>query len=56
MLITQTACEVFVIPSVSDLNSARLPRVTRSELTAHGCVQVNKTLMFFKKKNHFTDQ
>lgn len=52
MLITQTACEVFVIPSMSDLlDSARLPRVTRSEPAAHGCVQVNKTQMFLKKKS-----
>lgn len=39
MLITQTGCEVFVIPSMSDLlDSARLPCVTQSELSAHGCV------------------
>lgn len=55
MLITQTACEVFVIPSMSDLlDSARLPRVTRSEPAAHGCVRVNKTQMFLKK-NRFTE-
>lgn len=50
MSITQTACEVFVIPSMSDLlGSARLPRITWSEINARGCVRVNKTQMFLKK-------
>lgn len=54
MLITQTGCEVFVIPSVSDLlDSARLPHVTQSELTAHGCELTNTDVL---RKKHFTEQ